>query len=124
VSELRADPLPPSAVGHGGEAAAYATLLDPKRIQALEKAIPNSGLLVLGLVKADQEHLAALQVTEAERDHHVRILTIWLTVLVILAITGASVWVILAGFQVAGSILATCDLVALANVFINSIRRR
>ena len=36
---------------------------------------------------------------------------------------GMATWVILAGFQVAGSILATVDLVALANVLVNSWRR-
>jgi uncharacterized membrane protein len=103
---------------------AYHSILDPDRLQGIADAVPGGAEFVLGMIKADQEHLAALQKMEAERDHKVRLLTVWLTVFVILAITAGAVWVILAGHAVAGSVLATCDLVALSNVFINSMRRR
>jgi len=93
------------------------------QFETIAKTVPEGPAFMLGLIRADWEHLSKLQLKQAERDHEVRLLTIWVTLAVILAITGGSVWVILAGQPLAGSVLATADLVALASVLINSIRR-
>lgn len=100
-----------------------ADILDPDRLAALQ-AVQGGPEFIMGRILAEHEYQMKRQTVEDEREYKLRLLTIWLTVAVIFGITGASAGVILAGHEVAGGVLATADLVALANVLINSIRRR
>jgi hypothetical protein len=58
------------------------------------------------------------------RDHNARLLSIWLTTVIVLVAIIGTVWVSLAGQQVAGSILASAGFVAIATALVNAWRRR
>jgi hypothetical protein len=101
----------------------YRGLFDADEMAALEAASPGGVEFVLGMVKVDMEWQAARQDRLDKSDHSTRVLSIWLTMIVVLVIAGMTTAVILAGYQVAGSIFAAVDLVALANVFVNAWKR-
>jgi hypothetical protein len=101
----------------------YRGLFDPGEMAALEAVSPGGAAYVLGMVKVDMEWQAARQDRLDKSDHSTRVLSIWLTMIVVLVIAGMTTAVILAGYQVAGSIFAAVDLVALANVFVNAWKR-
>jgi hypothetical protein len=101
----------------------FESLIDAKELKRLEEVSPGSAALVLGMIKSDMEWQAKRTELQDTRDHSARILSIWLTMIVVLSIAGMATWVILSGHGVAGSILATVDLVALATVFTNAWRR-
>jgi hypothetical protein len=75
------------------------------------------------MIKTDMDWKAKRISLQDEREHKTRLFRIWLTMLVVVAIAGMATGVILAGQPVAGSVLATVDLVALAHVLVNSRRR-
>jgi hypothetical protein len=101
----------------------YDDLFDVQQLAQLE-AVPTGGAaLVLGMVQADMQWPSARQDRLDLHDHKTRLLSIWLTIIVVLTIAGLSAWVIVDGHGVAGSVLASVDLVALANVFINAWHR-
>jgi hypothetical protein len=101
----------------------YDNLVNAAELARLEKVVPGAGDRILTMIETDMKWIADRVVKEDARQHNTRLLCIWLTVGVIVLITAASVLVILAGHDIAGSILATADLVALVNVVINSWRR-
>lgn len=102
---------------------AYENLVDAAQLARLEKVVPGGAGRVLDMIKADMEWQAKRIEKQDERDHEAFRLCIWLTMIVVLAIAGMATGVILAGHAVAGSVLATVDLVALATVFANAWRR-
>jgi hypothetical protein len=101
----------------------YEDLVDPAQLAKLEKVAPGSVDRVLAFIKRDMELQAERLEKQDEREYDAFRLSIWLTMIVVLAIAGMSTGVILAGHAVAGSVLATVDLVALATVFANAWRR-
>jgi hypothetical protein len=101
----------------------YDDMFDAEELAALERISPGSADFVLGMIKVDMEWQAARQDRLDRWDHSTRVLSISLTMVVVLGIAWLSAWVIATGHDVAGSVLAAVDLVALANVFVNAWRR-
>jgi hypothetical protein len=101
----------------------YDALIDPQDLVNLERALPGAAQQVLDMIQKDMDFQSRRLERWDEREHSSRLLSIWLTLVEVLGIAGLAAGVILAGYQVAGSILASVDLVALANVFVNSWRR-
>jgi ABC-type enterochelin transport system permease subunit len=104
------------------ESRPYDDIFDPAELAALEVAVPGSAGFVLGMIKSDMEWQQERQTLLDARSHASRTLSIWLTVAVVLSIAGMATACILTNHQVAGSILATVDLVALANTLVNAWR--
>jgi hypothetical protein len=75
------------------------------------------------MIKTDMDWKAKRISLQDEREHKTRLFRIWLTMLVVVAIAGMATGVILAGQPVAGSVLATVDLVALAHVLERLVAR-
>ena len=123
ASEGERDRWSLSPTGGGASPRPYDALVDPDELVRLNDAVPGGAALVLGMIKSDMEWQAKRIDMLDEHEHKTRLLSIWLTMVVVLGIAAMATMVILAGFQIAGSILATVDLVALANVFVNSWRR-
>jgi hypothetical protein len=75
------------------------------------------------MIENDARHIAKRQLESDKREYKLRLLASTLTMFIVLAIASMATLVIMNGHNVAGSVLATVDLVALANVFINSWKR-
>jgi hypothetical protein len=101
----------------------YENLVSADQLAKLEKVVPGSVERVLNMIKQDMEEQAKSLEIQAEREHNALLLSIWVTAGLVLLIAGLATWVILAGHPVPGSLLATVDLAALANILVNSWRR-
>ncbi|WP_375504433.1 hypothetical protein [uncultured Jatrophihabitans sp.] len=101
----------------------YDSLFDTDELETLERISPGSAEFVMGMVRVDMQWQASRQDRLDRWDHSTRVLSIWLTMIVVLGVAGMSAAVIATGHDVAGSVLAGVDLVALANVFVNAWRR-
>src|SRR5689334_13115525 len=99
-------------------------LADTDKLLKLEKVAPGLTQMVVVLMERDvqwqQERYRELD----RQEHASRLVSIWGTMGLVFSIAGMSTTAILLGHEVSGSILATVDLVALANVLVNSWRRR
>ena len=114
----------PTTLSHASrDPSPYARLVDSDELAQLEQAIPGSGMRVFDLIARDMEVMAERLTVQDAREYSLRLLATWLTMVVVLTLAALSAWVIIVGSPVAGSILATVDLVAIANVFINSWKR-
>jgi hypothetical protein len=101
----------------------YDGLFDPDELAALEKVSPGTADFVLGMIKVDMNWQASRQDRLDRFDFVTRLIAIAFTSAVVLTITLVAAAVINRGHDVAGSILAGADLVALANVLVNAWKR-
>ena len=101
----------------------YEELVDAGQLARLEKVVPGGAERVLDMIKNDMDEQAKALEVQAEREHKALLLSIWVTAGLVLLIAGLATWVILAGHPIPGSLLATVDLAALANILVNSWRR-
>jgi hypothetical protein len=101
----------------------YENLVDAGQLARLDKVMPGGAEQVLNLIKQDMDRQARWSEAQDLQEHKAFVLSIWVTAVLVFLIAGLATWVILAGHAVAGSVLATVDLAALANVLVNSWRR-
>jgi uncharacterized membrane protein len=101
----------------------YEKLVDADQLAKLQKVVPGAAERVLDMIKQDIDRQAKWSEEQDLREHKAFVLSIWVTAVLVFLIAGLATWVILAGHAVAGSVLATVDLAALANVLVNSWRR-
>jgi hypothetical protein len=102
---------------------AYEAMFDGEELARIEEVHAGSAALVLGMIQSDMEWHQKRITLQDTRDHTARLLSIWLTAVIVVAAIGGTVWVSLAGQQVAGSILASSGLVALLTALVNAWRR-
>jgi uncharacterized membrane protein len=101
----------------------YDELFDVEQLRELEDILPGSADRVLTMIQTDMTWQSERQDRLDSREHTKTLLLISVAAVVVLVIAGLSTWVILEGHSVAGSILASVDLVALASAFLNALKR-
>jgi hypothetical protein len=103
---------------------AYEAMFDGEELQRIEDVHAGGAALVLGMIKSDLEWQQARITLQDTRDHNARLLSIWLTAVIVVAAIIGTVWISLAGHQIAGSILASAGFVAIATALVNAWRRK
>ena len=101
----------------------YAQLVDVVQLKALERISPGSTARILDLIDRDMTHMHDREYIQDTREHKLRLIATLGTLTLVVLIAGMATAVIIAGYPWAGSFLASADLVALANVLVNSWRR-
>jgi hypothetical protein len=102
---------------------AYEAMFDGEELARIEDVHAGGAALVLGMIKSDMEWHQQRITLQDTRDHTARLLSIWLTAVIVVVAIGGTVWLGLAGQKVAGSILASTGFVAIATALVNAWRR-
>lgn len=102
---------------------AYEAMFDGKELARIEEVHAGGAALVLGMIESDLEWQQRRITLQDTRDHTARLLSIWLTAVIVLVAIGGTVWLGLAGQKVAGSILGATGFVAIATALVNAWRR-
>jgi hypothetical protein len=103
---------------------AYEAMFDGEELARIEEIHTGGAALILGMIKSDMEWHQQRITLQDTRDHNARLLSIWLTTIIVLAAVIGTVWVGLAGHEVAGSILASAGFVAIATALVNAWGRK
>ena len=103
---------------------AYEAMFDGEELARIEDVYAGGAALVLGMIQSDMEWHQQRITLQDSRDHTARLLSIWLTAVIVVVAISATVWVSLAGQKVTGSILAGSGLVALVTALVNAWRRK
>ena len=108
-----------SLVAAAFSASAYSgPLPSPQHLREYEEVLPGSADRILKMAEGQAQHRQDLEKTAVDGGNRRSWWGLWLGFAISLVVLGLSAGLILAGAPVAGTILGSVDLVALATVFV------
>lgn len=96
----------------------------PDVLEGYERMLPGSAERILRMAEQQAEHRRVVLITLVEADTSRARWGLWLGAVVALVFVLAAVVMVLAGQAVAGTIVATADLLSIVGVFVYGTRRR
>lgn len=101
----------------------YGNLVDADQLAKLDKVVPGAAERVLNMIQQDIDRQAKWSEEQDLREHRDFLLCFFVTVALVLLLTGLAAWVFVAGHAIAGGVLVAVDIAALANILLNCWRR-